>query len=1263
MTMQSPRMQVHLARGAQRASHWRAQSCQSSVVAGTADMKVIVTGASGLLGRAIFSHLQSQDHEVLGLANSRADGPLIKQDLLEQDSLRKRITDFAPDIVLHAAAERRPDVVEKDPERSHELNVEVPRRLAQLCGEIGARLIYISTDYVFDGSKPPYSVDSEPNPLNAYGTSKLLGERAVRDAGKEGMVTSLRVPVLYGPAEAPSESAVNVLATVIVPPQDGRMIKMDAYAVRYPTNVLDVARVLADTASLAVTESKPLPPILHFQATEAMTKYDMCNVMSRLQNRHAPPLAETSVSHLNPEYEIDPMAATARPRHCKLDMSALKEYGVDLGHVSFEDWWSSEMDTNARQETERLEVEKVQREEEERRRQAAEEEARRKEAELEAQRAKAAEEEAQRREAEEAQARQNELEEQKRRKEEEEEQLRQQQETKEAEATPDTDRAEILKAGKEDASTSTISEKPAEVGQKLDDASANPADTSEPTDVADTKAPDAGAGVSGPQPTVVSATSAAPAVAPSSPNPSFSSLRGRPTPPGTSEIRSPSSSQPTSLRNADGITPPLADAAPPTPSKRDDGKAPDSNGSQTVRANPFRKPWTEDRNGGMPERLATASLAPHPPDRVSTPVEADEDEAIYGVASPHPDRDGSGAAVRIIDRAFAQQQGEDGASSKDGAAVTAASDGAAQGLAGPANSVRAPSKPSQAQPSFTIRVGDPHKVGDGMTGHIVYTVRTKTDAAGFKAAQFSSLRRYSDFRWLHAALVHTNPGIIIPPVPEKVRGLISRFSPDLVEARRHGLENCINKIAHHPILSKDEDFKLFLESESFARDVKLRDARKGAVPTPEQKTWMGWSGTVGFNSGHKFHEFDDWFDSQKAYLDSLEAQLKQVVKSLNALGQSRKELADTIALSSHSLSMLSGSSLSRSLSASFVGLGDVQRRAQELEEIQSDSDIRHFGSVLYEYERIVGSVRKAFSTRVDTWHLMQKADEDLRKTRAKHEKLKREPAAGHYYEESLRDLAEAENRALERRASFDLVSKRCKEEMSRFDKQRVEDVRKAVDTWLTGQLNRREEILGEWIDYAQRCLQLDLRDDEQKARDAEIEAEKEAASRANAVDEAGEVRANGASAAVPSSSAPEAAHDTQAELVAGVSTGDNVDAEKGQPEDTDKQAEKSTQDEEAVAEATETAGSETQPAVAAAKPHEASNSAITQESTTASGDEAPEVTTKDDAIVPHPADPADATSDLNGAPTADDLSATKEPESGDVGSITAPSVQDDQITN
>ena len=72
---------------------------------------------------------------------------------------------------------------------------------------------------------------------------------------------------------------------------------------------------------------------------------------------------------------------------------------------------------------------------------------------------------------------------------------------------------------------------------------------------------------------------------------------------------------------------------------------------------------------------------------------------------------------------------------------------------------------------------------------------------------------------MHAALVHCHPGIFVPPVPEKVK--LGRFQPELVEARRVGLENAINKMLKHKKLYDDEDLKMFLESGNFSADVSL----------------------------------------------------------------------------------------------------------------------------------------------------------------------------------------------------------------------------------------------------------------------------------------------------------------------------------------------------------------------------------------------------------------------------------------------------------
>ncbi|KAK0563364.1 Vacuolar protein sorting-associated protein vps5 [Tilletia horrida] len=312
-------------------------------------VKVIVTGASGLLGRAVLARCKAEGFE--GLAFSRASGDTERLDLTDTAATEALVRAFAPHAIIHTAAERRPDVVENDPQASHALNVDVPAHLARLCASLSDPvpvLINISTDYVFDGTSPPYSVRDAPHPLNAYGQSKLDGEHAVHTHGRPGRATSLRVPVLYGrtaPISQHDESAVNVLLDAIRPATgaEKKKKKMDAYAIRYPTNVEDVARVLADlvkhsTSTPSSPSSAPpaLPPLLHFSAAEAMTKYDMALTFARLTTELG---GQAETTHLEPEYEVDPNAATSRPHHCQLDVSELAKLGISTDCIPFEQWW------------------------------------------------------------------------------------------------------------------------------------------------------------------------------------------------------------------------------------------------------------------------------------------------------------------------------------------------------------------------------------------------------------------------------------------------------------------------------------------------------------------------------------------------------------------------------------------------------------------------------------------------------------------------------------------------------------------------------------------------------------------------------------------------------------------------------------------------------------------------------------------------------------------------------------------------------------
>ncbi|CAE6521891.1 unnamed protein product [Rhizoctonia solani] len=296
-------------------------------------MKVLVTGASGVLGSAVYQAFRAvKDVEVKGTAHTRPSGDVIAIDLCDEPSVTKLIQDCKPDWVIHCAAERRPDVASRNPEATRALNGVAPATLARLSSveEHPFTLIYISTDYVFDGTAAPYGVDAKPNPVNLYGETKLAGETAVLNddyQGKPGQRVVLRVPVLYGPAPKNSDSAINILVDV-VNDQSGKQYTMDHYATRYPTNVLDIADFLVRLTAL----KKSLPPIMHYSGTEPYTKYEICLVLAKILN--------VSHNHIIPDAaDPPPNLAVSRPKNTQLSLDVLENLGVEIGGRDFATWW------------------------------------------------------------------------------------------------------------------------------------------------------------------------------------------------------------------------------------------------------------------------------------------------------------------------------------------------------------------------------------------------------------------------------------------------------------------------------------------------------------------------------------------------------------------------------------------------------------------------------------------------------------------------------------------------------------------------------------------------------------------------------------------------------------------------------------------------------------------------------------------------------------------------------------------------------------
>ena len=136
-------------------------------------MKFLITGANGQLGHELVRATIAAGHEVVATSHETLD-------ITDESAVVLAIRTARPDVVIHAAAWTAVDACESDPEKALLVNGTATKYVADAAHAVGAHVVYISTDYVFDGNKnSPYEEDDAPNPQSVYGSSKLAGERAL----------------------------------------------------------------------------------------------------------------------------------------------------------------------------------------------------------------------------------------------------------------------------------------------------------------------------------------------------------------------------------------------------------------------------------------------------------------------------------------------------------------------------------------------------------------------------------------------------------------------------------------------------------------------------------------------------------------------------------------------------------------------------------------------------------------------------------------------------------------------------------------------------------------------------------------------------------------------------------------------------------------------------------------------------------------------------------------------------------------------------
>lgn len=232
--------------------------------------RILVTGASGLLGNAIVRQLRTR-WEVLPLG-CRSHWPnLLAGDLC--DPAFMAALDRQPwDALVHCAAIRSPDLCETDPDLAERLNAVVPVDLARLAARRGARMIQVSTDYVFDGTRPPYREADPCHPINLYGQTKQRAEEGVAAAYPEAII--MRIGALYGVPERGIASPL--LEEALQAVRAGLPAEVDHRIKRYPLFVDDVARVVE-----FLLGHQPARGIVHVGAAAAATRYEWTLAVAR----------------------------------------------------------------------------------------------------------------------------------------------------------------------------------------------------------------------------------------------------------------------------------------------------------------------------------------------------------------------------------------------------------------------------------------------------------------------------------------------------------------------------------------------------------------------------------------------------------------------------------------------------------------------------------------------------------------------------------------------------------------------------------------------------------------------------------------------------------------------------------------------------------------------------------------------------------------------------------------------------------------------
>ena len=265
-------------------------------------MKFLVTGSAGLVGHKVVKDL-SESHEVFSCYNKSKPqfGIPMKMDLLNHEMISNVLLETEPDVVIHLGAMTGVDLCETQQDNALKINSQATEILAKECAKINSFMVYVSTDYVFDGNSGLYEENDATNPLGFYGKSKLLGEKSVQNFSSDWCIARTSTP--FGLHPTKKSFPIWVIENL----QKQKQIDVLTDQFTSPTYVPSLSRMLIEISE------RHLTGIIHVAGASKISRYEMARLISDELGLDGKLLKEISINDIKWEAQ--------RPKDSSLNVS------------------------------------------------------------------------------------------------------------------------------------------------------------------------------------------------------------------------------------------------------------------------------------------------------------------------------------------------------------------------------------------------------------------------------------------------------------------------------------------------------------------------------------------------------------------------------------------------------------------------------------------------------------------------------------------------------------------------------------------------------------------------------------------------------------------------------------------------------------------------------------------------------------------------------------------------------------------------------